>query len=80
MRKKHEYPAQRAKRDISYSKSYKILQIVGEEELKLLFSKFGMYNAAKILSHNLGEIVSPYVVRHMRKRYQLGVKNEENTI
>jgi hypothetical protein len=81
MRKKHVYPANRKPRDVAYSKSYKLLQIVGEDELKLLFSKFGMYLASKILSYNLGEEVSPYVLNHMRKRYQLGGKrNEENTI
>ena len=79
MRKKPTYPSTRRPRDVSYSKSYKILQIVGAEELKLLFSKFGMYTAAKILSYNLGEIISPYVVRHMRKRYELGRQNEEKT-
>ncbi|MBI2417430.1 MAG: hypothetical protein HYV28_05910 [Ignavibacteriales bacterium] len=72
----HQYPKTRKPRDISYSKSYKILQLVGEEELKLLFSRFGMYTSAKILSHNLGEIISPYVVRHLRKRYELGGQNE----
>jgi hypothetical protein len=68
----HNYPANRNPRDVSYSKSYKLLQLVGEEELKKLFSKFGMYKSAKIISANIGTDVSPYVVRHMRTRYQLG--------
>ncbi|MCE1187615.1 MAG: hypothetical protein LWX56_00620 [Ignavibacteria bacterium] len=79
MRKKHKYPATRKPRDVSYSKSYKILQIVGEQELRKLFSRHGMYTAAKILAFNIGEDISPYVVRHMRKRYELGGQNEEST-
>ena len=69
---KHNYPKNRKTRDVSYSKSYKLLQLVGEEELKKLFSKFGMYLSAKIIAANIGTDVSPYVVRHMRTRYQLG--------
>ena len=69
---KHNYPANRKPRDVSYSKSYKLLQLVGEEELRKLFSRFGMYLSAKILSANIGTDISPYVVRHMRTRYQLG--------
>lgn len=71
MRKKHAYPTNRKPRDVSYSKSYKLLQIVGEQELRKLFSQHGMYTAAKILSYNLGEIISPYVVRYTRKKYGL---------
>lgn len=80
MRKKHVYPANRKPRDVSYSKSYKILKTVGELELRKLFSRYGMYTAAKILAFNIGEDVSPYVVKHMRKRYELGGQHEENTI
>ena len=80
MRKKHNYPAQRKPRTVEYRKSYKLLQKVGKEELKALFSKYGMYTSAKILSYNLGEIISPYVVRHMRKIYQLGKQHEENNL
>ena len=70
--KKHKYPKIRRSRNCSYSKSYKLLQLVGEEELKRLFSKFGMYTSAKILSANIGTDISAYVVRHCRTRYKLG--------
>lgn len=77
MRKKHAYPANRKPRDVSYSKSYKLLQAVGEKKLKQLFIKDGMYNVSKILSIELGQEISPYVVRHMRRRYNLGETNEK---
>jgi len=75
---KHNYPANRKPREVSYSKSYKLLQIVGEEELRKLFSNFGMYTSAKILSANIGTDISPYVVRHCRSRYKLGGANEKD--
>lgn len=80
MRKKHNYPKNRKSRDTSYCKSYKILQLVGEEELRKLFSRHGMYTAAKILTYNIGEQISPYVVRYLRTRYNLGVSNEETVV
>ena len=73
----HNYPKNRKPRDVSYSKSYKLLQRVGEERLRLLFSKDGMYNVSKILSSELGEEISPYTVRHCRTRYKLGGINEK---
>jgi hypothetical protein len=80
MNKKHNYPKNRKSRDVSYCKSYKIMQLVGEEELKKLFSKHGMYTAAKILTFNIGEEISPYVARHLRTRYNLGAQHEEAVI
>jgi hypothetical protein len=78
MRKKHNYPKNRKLRDVSYSKSYKLLQLIGEDNLHQLFSEHGMYTSAKILSEQLGEQISPYVVRHVRRRYNLGsTLNEE---
>jgi len=68
----HNYPTQRKNRNVSYSKSYKLLQTVGEEKLRQLFSKAGMYTVSKWLKE-LGYEASPYVVRHARKRYNLGV-------
>jgi hypothetical protein len=74
----HNYPANRAARQVTYSKSYKLLQLVGEERLKQLCSQEGMYNISKILTQEYGEYISPYVVRHMRSRYNLGEKNEKD--
>jgi hypothetical protein len=78
MRKKHNYPTSRKTRDVSYSKSYKLLQAVGEDALRALFRKHGMYTSAKILSEQLGEQISAYVVRHTRRRYDLGSTPDEN--
>ena len=77
---KHRYPAKRKNRNVSYSKSYKLLQLVGEEKLKEMFSKAGMYTTAKILSQELGQEISPYVVRHMRRRYKLGEAYEKDRL
>lgn len=65
----HHYPTTRKPRDISYSKSYKLFQLVGEDKFRELFEKNGMYNVAKHLSLELNEIVSPYVCRHIRTKY-----------
>ena len=76
---KHNYPANRKPRDVSYSKSYKLLQAVGEEKLRHLFSKAGMYTVGKWLEE-LGYEASPYVVRHLRKKYTLGVSDEKTNL
>ena len=81
MGKKHSYPKNRKPRNVAYSKSYQLLQIVGEDRFRMLFSKHGMYKAADILSIELEQEVSPYVVRHLRTRYKLGVTaNEEKSV
>ena len=77
MRKKHVYPAQRKARNVEYSKSYKILHAVGEEKLKEIFSKVGMYLASERITLILGYYVSPYVTRHCRDRYNLGGSDEK---
>jgi hypothetical protein len=75
---KHNYPEHRKNRDVSYSKSYKLLQLVGEERLKQLFGKDGMYTVSKILTQEYKEYISQYVVKHCRSRYSLGGVDEEN--
>jgi hypothetical protein len=65
---KHDYPTTRKPRDVLYSKTHHLIQRVGEERLKGLLSRHGMYNAAKILSNELLTEISPYVVRHARSK------------
>lgn len=77
---KHNYPTHRRPRNVEYSKSYKLLQIVTEERFRELFKKDGMYTVAKILSAELSTEISPYVVRHVRRRYNLGGKNEADNL
>ena len=79
-RKQHNYPKNRKLRDVSYSKSYKLLQLAGEDNLRQLFSEHGMYTSSNILSEQLGQDVSPYVVRHTRRRYNLGSTVNEETV
>lgn len=78
--KKHNYPKIRKPRDVSYSKSYKLLQAIGENQLRKFFEKAGMYTVSKQVSDTLDYYVSPYVVRHCRDRYKLGVKKENANI
>ena len=81
MGKKHNYPKNRKSRNVAYSKSYQLLKVVGEERFRELFTKHGMYKTADILSIELEQEVSPYVVRHLRTRYKLGVSaNEEKSV
>ena len=75
---KHSYPANRKNRDVSYSKSYKLLQAIGEEKLKEMFSKAGMYTVSKQASLILGYYVSPAIARHCRSRYNLGEVYEKD--
>jgi hypothetical protein len=78
MRKKHNYPKTRKNRNVGYSKSYKLLQAVGEKKLRELFSIVGMYLASKELTKLLGYEISPFVVRHCRMKYKLSSLNDEN--
>jgi hypothetical protein len=70
---KHNYPKIRKKRDVSYSKSYKLLQQVGIEKFKEILSRVGMYKAAKEISEIVNEDVTPWVVRYIRN-YKLNEK------
>ena len=72
MRKQHDYPTSRKNRDCSYSKSYKLLQAVGEQKLRELFALNGMYIVAKQVSEMLGQEITPAVVNYTRGRYNLG--------
>jgi len=54
-----------------------LLNKVGVDKFREIFSRVGMYLAAKELSIELGEEVSPYTCRYIR-RYKLNEK--ENNI
>lgn len=75
MRKEHNYPASRKSRDTSYAMSYKLCQAIGDEKLGDIFSKAGMYIAAKQITEIYGEEVSPYVTRYLCTKLN-GVSNE----
>lgn len=70
----HNYPKTRKHRDTSYAKSTQLLNKVGEDKFREVFSRVGMYLAAKELSFELGEEISPYTCRYIR-RYKLNEKD-----
>ncbi|MCK9209919.1 MAG: hypothetical protein M0P61_03675 [Ignavibacteriaceae bacterium] len=70
----HNYPKDRKKKsNTSYAKSTQLLNLVGADKFREIFSRVGMYLAAKELSKELGTYVSPYLCRHIR-RYKLNEK------
>jgi len=77
---KHNYPKQRVPRDVSYSKSYKLVEAVGRDNLAKLLSHTSPYRASFMLSEQLDQHVSQYVIRYAKKRYNLVREHEENTI
>ena len=60
------YPATRKNRTTDYAKSTQLLKTIGVDRFKEIFSKVGMYLAAKQLSEELDTLVSPYVCRYIR--------------
>lgn len=76
MLRKHNYPKQRKKRNTEYSKSYKLLKTVGEDRFWELSCKYGQYKLAELLSKELSQEVSPYVINFIRRKK----KNERNAI
>ena len=73
----HNYPKTRKKRDTSYAKSTQLLQTVGADKFKEIFSRVGMYLAAKELSEELKTPISPYICRYIRK-YKLNSEETNN--
>jgi len=69
----NNYPKTRKCRDTSYAKSTQLLNKVGVDKFKEIFSRVGMYLAAKELSKEFGMYISPYLCRHIR-RYKLNEK------
>ena len=70
----HNYPKTRKNRDTSYAKCNKLLEIVGPEKFKEIFSRKGMYLAAEELSQELEYDISPYLCHYIRK-YKLEKNN-----
>jgi len=70
----NNYPKTRKPRNTSYAKSTQLLNRVGEDKFREIFSRVGMYKCAQELSIELGEEVSPYTCRYIR-RFKLNEKN-----
>ena len=73
---KHNYPKNRKSRDISYSKSYKLLKTVGLEKATEILTNYGMYNASIKFTELTGTEYTPYQVRHLRTK--LGLRFEKS--
>ena len=67
--RKHNYPKNRKKRDTSYSMTYRLIEHFGEAELRRIWSEHGMYKSAELLSKELGEYVTPNVVRYLSYKF-----------
>jgi hypothetical protein len=59
----------RKKRDTSYSMTQRLLKKLGEGRVVEYWTKYGMYKSAQLLSKEMQEYVSPYVLRYMSNKY-----------
>ena len=67
--RKHNYPKKRKKRDTSYSMTYRLIEHFGEAELRRIWAEHGMYTAARWLSKDFGQWVTPNVVRYLSCKF-----------
>jgi len=59
----------RKKRCTDYSMTQRLLKKLGEGRVVEHWKKYGMYKAAELLSKEMQEYVSPYVLRYMSNKY-----------
>ncbi len=59
----------RKKRCTDYSMTQRLLKKLGEGRVLELWTKHGMYKASELLSMEMQEYVSPYVLRYMSNKY-----------
>jgi hypothetical protein len=59
----------RKKRDTSYSMTQRLLKKLGEGRVAGYWQSHGMYKASELLSKEMQEYVSPYVLRYMSNKY-----------
>jgi hypothetical protein len=59
----------RKQRDTSYSMTQRLLKQLGEGRVVEYWTKYGMYKSAELLSKEMQEYVSPYVLRYMSNKY-----------
>jgi hypothetical protein len=59
----------RKQRDTSYSMTQKLLKKIGEGRVVGYWKRHGMYKSAELLSKEMNEYVSPYVLRYMSNKY-----------
>jgi len=59
----------RKMRDTSYSMTQRLLKKLGEGRVVGYWQSHGMYKASELLSKEMQEYVSPYVLRYMSNKY-----------
>jgi len=59
----------RKQRDTSYSMTQRLLKKIGEGRVVGYWKRHGMYKSAELLSKEMQEYVSPYVLRYMSQKY-----------
>ena len=59
----------RKKRNTDYSMTQRLLKTLGQGRVVELWTKYGMYKASGLLSVEMQEYVSPYVLRYMSNKY-----------
>ena len=59
----------RKPRDTSYSMTQKLLKGCGEERIRSVWEKHGMYKASEILSIELRQYISPSVIRYLSYKF-----------
>ena len=59
----------RKKRNTDYSMTQRLLKKLGEGRVVGYWQNHGMYKASELLSNEMQEYVSPYVLRYMSNKY-----------
>jgi len=59
----------RKKRNTDYSMTQRLLKKLGEGKVVGYWQSHGMYKASELLSKEMQEYVSPYVLRYMSNKY-----------
>lgn len=59
----------RKKRNTDYSMTQRLLKKLGEGRVVGYWQRHGMYKASELLSKEMQEYVSPYVLRYMSNKY-----------
>jgi hypothetical protein len=59
----------RKKRNTDYSMTQRLLKKLGEGRVVGYWQSHGMYKASELLSKEMQEYVSPYVLRYMSDKY-----------
>lgn len=59
----------RKKRNTDYSMTQRLLKKLGEGKVVGYWQRHGMYKASELLSNEMQEYVSPYVLRYMSNKY-----------